>query len=88
VVMRRSLSVYHSRHTALFGAPSWVARGTLPWRLRYSAGYTVTAPWTIATERDAITLRHQFRPWPRISGIASLAVLIIPATSPQLVNQE
>jgi hypothetical protein len=38
VVMRRSLSVYHSRHTALFSAPSWVARGTLLWRLRYSAG--------------------------------------------------
>jgi hypothetical protein len=30
VVMRRSLSVSHSRHTALFRAPSRVARGTLP----------------------------------------------------------
>jgi hypothetical protein len=32
VVMRRSLSVNHSRHTALFRAPSGVARGTLPVR--------------------------------------------------------
>ena len=30
VVMRRSLSVDHSRHTVLFCAPSWVARGALP----------------------------------------------------------
>ena len=30
VVMRRSLSVHHSRHTALFRALSWVARGALP----------------------------------------------------------
>jgi hypothetical protein len=38
VVMRRSLSVNHSRHTALFRAPSGSPEGRSLWGFRYSAG--------------------------------------------------
>jgi hypothetical protein len=38
VVVRRSLSVYDSRHTALFDGPPRLARWTLLWGLRYSTG--------------------------------------------------
>ena len=57
VVMRRSLSVNHSRHTALFRAPILGRpRDALCGVYATVQRYTVTARWTIATGRDVITL--------------------------------
>jgi hypothetical protein len=67
VVMRRSLSINHSRHTALSRAHPGCPRAA---RCRVSApaqGYTVTPRWTFATDRDVITLRSLLPSWRRIS---------------------